>query len=138
MRYSLGDILQVSTKPCDCGMPGLRFRIIGRADDMLIIKGVNVYPEAVKTIVFKFRPKVTGFFRILLSKPGPLVEPPLNIQVEYDKSVLEADLPALEQKMLSMFREEVRIAPKINWVPAETLPREMKKTSFIKIKGTDT
>ncbi|RLB89503.1 MAG: phenylacetate--CoA ligase family protein [Deltaproteobacteria bacterium] len=138
MRYSLGDILQVSTKPCDCGMPGLRFRIIGRADDMLIIKGVNVYPEAVKTIVFKFRPKVTGFFRILLSKPGPLVEPPLNIQIEYDKSVPEADLPALEQKMLSMFKHEVRIAPQINWVPAETLPREMKKTSFIKIKGTNT
>ncbi len=138
MRYSLGDILQVSTKPCDCGMPGLRFRIIGRADDMLIIKGVNVYPEAVKTVVFKFRPKVTGFFRILLSKPGPLVEPPLNIQVEYDKSVPEADLPALEQKMLSMFKDEVRIAPQISWVPAETLPREMKKTSFIKIKGTDT
>ncbi|WP_457551089.1 phenylacetate--CoA ligase family protein [Desulfobacula sp.] len=138
MRYSLGDILQVSTKSCDCGMPGMRFKIIGRADDMLIIKGVNVYPEAIKTVIFKCRPKVTGFFQIHLTKPGPLVEPPLNIQVEYDKSISKKDLPMLEQEMLSMFKEEVRMAPQINWVPPGTLPREMKKTSFIKIKGTDT
>lgn len=61
MRYSLGDILKVSLDPCHCGMPGMRFKIIGRADDMLIIKGVNVYPEAIKTAILKFRPQVTGF-----------------------------------------------------------------------------
>ncbi|MBT7261053.1 MAG: AMP-binding protein [Desulfobacula sp.] len=134
MRYSLGDILRVSVNPCQCGMPGMRFKIIGRADDMLIIKGVNVYPEAVKTAILKFRPKVTGFFQILLNKPGPLVEPPLNIMLEYDKSVSKAELPLLEEKMLSLFKEEVRIAPQLEWVSAETLPREMKKTNFIKIK----
>jgi phenylacetate-CoA ligase len=133
MRYSLGDVLQVSTTSCACGMPGMRFKIVGRADDMLIVKGVNVYPEAVKTAIFKFRPKLTGFFQIRLRKPGPLVEPPLNIVVEHDSSISKADLPGFEQEVMAYFKEEVRIAPAIEWVPAGTLPRELKKTSFIKI-----
>ncbi|WP_300457643.1 AMP-binding protein [Desulfobacula sp.] len=136
MRYSLGDLLEISVDPCHCGMPGMRFKIIGRADDMLIIKGVNVYPEAIKTAILKFRPKVTGFFHILLSKPGPLVEPPLKITLEYDDSISGSDLPLLEERMLSLFKEEVRIAPQLTWVPAQTLPRELKKTNFIKVKET--
>jgi phenylacetate-CoA ligase len=134
MRYALGDVLKVYTSSCRCGMPGMRFEIIGRADDMLIVKGVNVYPEAVKTVIFKFRPKVTGFFRILLDKPGPLVEPPLNIVLEYDRSITAEDLATLEKEILMAFREDARIAPRLEWVPSETLPREMKKTGFIQLK----
>ena len=70
MRYALGDLLRIYAQPCQCGMPGIRFKIIGRADDMLIIKGVNVYPEAIRTAILKFRPDVTGIFRILLEKQG--------------------------------------------------------------------
>ncbi len=134
MRYALGDILQVSTDPCPCGMPGMRFRIVGRADDMLIVKGVNVYPEAIKTVLLKLRPEVTGFFRVRLDRPGPLVDPPLSIRLEYGEGVSEKDLSSLKKRLLSLFREELRIAPELEWVPSETIPREAKKTSFIEIK----
>jgi len=135
MRYALGDMLQVFTKPCPCGMPGIRFKITGRADDMLIVKGVNVYPEAIKSALLKFAPQVTGLFRILLDEPGPLVNPPLRIRVEYGEGVTEQDLPALERKIATYFKEEVRVAPEFEWVPPESLPREMKKTQYIEIKG---
>ena len=135
MRYALGDILQVFTKPCACGMPGIRFKIIGRADEMLIVKGVNVYPEAIRTAILKFSPRVTGHFRILLDKPGPLVQPPLNIRIEYGVGVKEKDLSALEQEMTRYFREEIRVSPKFQWVPPETLPREKKKTRYIEVRG---
>ncbi|MBW2026315.1 MAG: AMP-binding protein [Deltaproteobacteria bacterium] len=135
MRYALGDILQVFTKPCACGMPGIRFKIIGRADEMLIVKGVNVYPEAIRTAILKFSPRVTGYFRILLDKPGPLVQPPLNIRIEYGVGVKEKDLSALEQEMTRYFREEIRVTPKFQWVPPETLPREKKKTRYIEVRG---
>mgnify|MGYP000639713994 CR=1 FL=1 len=135
MRYALGDILQVFTKPCACGMPGIRFKIIGRADEMLIVKGVNVYPEAIRTAILKFSPRVTGHFRILLDKPGPLVQPPLNIRIEYGVGVKEKDLSALEQEMTRYFREEIRVTPKFQWVPPETLPREKKKTRYIEVRG---
>jgi phenylacetate-CoA ligase len=136
MRYALGDLLEIYDRPCACGMPGIRFKIIGRADDMLIVKGVNVYPEAVRSAILKFAPKVTGFFRILLDKPGPLVKPPLKIRLEYGSGVAETDLPSLEAEMLSYFREEVRIGPSLEWVPPETFSRETKKTKYIEIRET--
>ena len=133
MRYALGDLLELYQKPCHCGMPGIRFKIIGRADDMLIVKGVNVYPEAIRSTILKFAPRVTGLFRILLDRPGPLVKPPLRIKLEYGGGLTEKDLASLEEKMLSAFKEEVRIAPSLEWVPPETLPREAKKTKYIEI-----
>ena len=76
LRYALGDIIQVWTSPCVSGWPGLRFKIMGRADDMLIVKGANVYPQAIQNLVVSFQPRVTGHFRIRLPKAGPLVQPP--------------------------------------------------------------
>ena len=137
MRYALGDMLQIYAQPCQCGMPGIRFKIIGRADDMLIIKGVNVYPEAIKTAIFKFRPEVTGIFRILLDSPGPMVVPPLRIRLEYGLSFSETDLAVLEKKMMSYFRRELRIGPRFEWVPPETFPREKEKTKLIVIDGEE-
>jgi phenylacetate-CoA ligase len=135
MRYALGDILEIYAQPCLCGMPGIRFKIIGRADDMLIIKGVNVYPEAIKTAILKFRPDVTGIFRILIDRPGPVVTPPLIIRLEYGLNLSKQDLPALEKKMVSYFRRELRIGPQLEWVAPETFPRETQKTKFVLIKG---
>lgn len=135
MRYALGDMLQVFTEPCACGMPGIRFKIVGRADDMLIVKGVNVYPEAIRGAILKFAPQVTGAFRIILDQPGPLVKPPLRIRLEYGPGVSQNDLPLLEQRLMELFREEARIAPKLEWVPPETFPREMKKTKYIEVTG---
>jgi len=83
MRYALGDILEIHTAPCACGMPGIRFKIVGRADEMLIVKGVNVYPGAIKNAIEKFFPRTTGALRILLDRPGPLVSPPLKIRLEH-------------------------------------------------------
>ncbi|NQT55248.1 MAG: AMP-binding protein [Desulfobacteraceae bacterium] len=135
MRYALGDMLEVFTKPCQCGMPGIRFKIIGRADDMLIIKGVNVYPEAIKTAILKFRPQVTGLFRIMLKQPGPVVKPPLKIKLEYGTDLSEKDIPAVEKKIMSHFKEHLRIGPQFQWVPPKTIPRVMKKASFIEIRS---
>jgi phenylacetate-CoA ligase len=135
MRYALGDLLQVFTEPCLCGMPGIRFKIIGRADEMLIVKGVNIYPEAIKSALLKFTPRLTGIFRIILDKPGPLVQPPLRIRLEYGEGVNEQDFPDLERQIVAYFKEEVRITPKFEWVPPETLPREMKKTQYIEVNG---
>ena len=133
MRYALGDILQVYTDQCACGQPGIRFKIIGRADDMLIVKGVNVYPEAIKTAILKFHPDLTGMFRIVLDKPGPKVDPPLKIKLEYGENLIPEDLGPLEEKIAGYFKQELRIAPKFIWLPPESLGREMKKTKYIEI-----
>lgn len=135
-RYIYGDLLQISTTPCSCGSTCLRFKIIGRADDMLIVKGVNVFPEAIKKEILKFVPMVSGFFKILLDKPGPSVTPPMNIKIEYGHGMEEKDVAALEDQMNKAFKENVRVTPKFQWVPPDTIPRETaKKTKLIEIVG---
>ncbi len=129
MRYALGDLLQVWTSPCPCGMPGMRFRIVGRTDDMLIVKGANVYPEAIRRVLLEFEPRTTGHFRIRLPRAGPAVDPPLRLRVE----TAEPDPSALEAELMARMRAELRVAPAIEWLPPGALPRESHKTKFIEI-----
>jgi len=131
MRYALGDLLQVWTRPCACGMPGIRFKIVGRTDDMLIVKGVNIYPEAIRRVLLEFAPRVTGHFRIRLQRPGPAVEPPLRLRVECG----EENVQGLEEELMARFRAELRIAPSIEWLKPGALPREAHKTRSIEIDG---
>lgn len=72
LKYATGDIVQVWTEPCPhCGFPGKRAQLIGRADDMLVVKGVNIYPAAIKQVVQGFTPQVTGEMRIVLETRPP-------------------------------------------------------------------
>lgn len=133
LRYALGDILQVFTKPCSCGFPGKRFKILGRADDMLIVKGVNIYPAAIKNAVASFLPRTTGNLRILLDQPGPLVKPPLKLLVEHGEGMQDEGKEALRGDLTRYMKENIRVNPEIQLVPSGTIPREMGKTKLIEI-----
>ena len=135
MRFAVGDIASIATGPNPGGLPGLRFKIIGRADDMLIVKGVNVYPAAIQGVVMAHRPQVTGAFRIVLDRPGPKVTPPLRIRIERGDAVNESDTDGIEAKLRVQFREDLRINPAFEWVPAGSIAREAHKTQLIEIKA---
>jgi phenylacetate-CoA ligase len=123
IKYAMGDLIQINTTPCPCGNPGWRFRILSRVDDMLIVKGINVYPSAVKNAINAFVPRVTGEMRIILEKPGPRVEPPMKIKVEYGSEVKEADLPSLKKELEDKMSAQLRVRPDITFVPPNTLER---------------
>ena len=89
LRASVGDIYQVETAACTCGAPGPRVRVLGRTDDLLIVKGVKVYPAAVKNLIAELVPLASGTFRIVLDEPGPRVVPPLRLTVERGEGVDE-------------------------------------------------
>ena len=95
---------------------------------MLIVKGVNVYPAAIKRIINEFSPDVTGEMRIVLSTPPPRVEPPLVLKVEFGEHVREADLTGLEQRITKERHNRFRVTPRIEWVPANTIERAVAKT----------
>ncbi len=137
LRYALGDILQVFTKPCSCGFPGIRFKIMGRADDMLIVKGVNIYPAAIKDAVVTFLPRTTGALRILLDKPGPLVKPPLKVLVEHAEGMQDEEKKALKEDLTRYMKENLRVNPEIHLAPSGSIPREMGKTKLIEISKKD-
>jgi phenylacetate-CoA ligase len=83
LRFTMMDIHQVFTDPCPCGRSGFRYKVVGRADDMLKVKGVPVYPAAIEGVIHAFPDKLTGSLRIVLDEPPPRVAPPLKLKVEF-------------------------------------------------------
>jgi phenylacetate-CoA ligase len=126
-RYAYGDIIELTTEPCPCGMPGMRMKFIGRVDDLLIVKGVNVYPAAIKGVVDSFVPRVTGEMRILLKTPPPRVEPPLKMAVEYGLSVNRDQLEQLREEIENAISARLRVHPSVELVPPNSLVRDPSK-----------
>jgi phenylacetate-CoA ligase len=131
LRFTLNDIHQVFTEPCPCGSSGFRYKIVGRADDMLKVKGVPVYPAAIQGVINGFIPRLTGAFRIVLEVPPPRVIPPLKLRVEYGEGVGEGELPALEKEIMEKMHTINKIKPEIAWLAPNTLERAVKKTQFL-------
>lgn len=82
IRYRMGDIVTVSDTGCACGRTAYKIKTHGRADDMLIVRGVNVFPAAIKDIVSQFAPDTTGYMKIDLDFEGHSTYEPLHMRVE--------------------------------------------------------
>jgi phenylacetate-CoA ligase len=131
-RYALGDIIELNTEPCPCGLPGMRMKYRGRVDDLLIVKGVNVFPSALKGVVDSFIPRLTGEMRVVLTTPPPRVEPPLRMKVEYSADVKAENLGALKEELENAFSQRLKVRPHVELVVAGTLQRDpSKKTKLI-------
>lgn len=130
IKYKLGDIIQVFTKPCECGYPGHgnRIRLLGRLSDRLSIEGVGVFPTAVRDVITSFIPRVTGAMRIILIEPLPKVSPPLKIKVEYGSGIEPGQLPDLAKEIEERMFQLYQVRSKVEFVPPETLGRMTKKT----------
>ncbi len=127
IRQGMGDIHQVFTDPCPCGRSGFRYKVIGRSDDMLKVKGVMVYPSHLKGVVNDFVPRVTGEMRIVLDEKPPRVTPPLKIRVEHAQGISGADLTALENEIVDAMSKRLKINPKILWAEPGSLERSHYK-----------
>lgn len=114
LRMRSHDLMQVFTDPCACGRTSFRFRILGRSDDMFIVKGVNVFPLSIQAVLMTISPRVTGEFRIVIDRPPPIDYPvPLTVEVA-------RDLPAAQHEALA--REvAARLQAELNFTAAVTL-----------------
>ncbi|MBI2881200.1 MAG: AMP-binding protein [Candidatus Tectomicrobia bacterium] len=130
IRYRSGDHATVWSRPCACGRKSIRTRCIGRTDDLLIVRGVNVYPSAVKDVVGSFRPRTTGEMMIVLKSPGPRVDPPLAIEVEHSEGA--ADLPRLKAEIEAALRDRLVFRAEAKLVPPGTLPRHQFKAQLVR------
>ena len=127
LRFRTRDHVVVRTTPCPCGRTGPRVRCIGRTDDMLIVRGVNVFPSAVREVVARFHPRVTGAILIEPRSRGVRQEPPLPIAVEGDAGL--AETIAAEIRAALTFSAQVRmVAPK-------SLPRSDYKSKLVDFSG---
>ena len=131
LRASVGDIYQVETAACSCGAPGPRVRVLGRTDDLLIVKGVKVYPAAVKNLIAELIPLASGTFRIVLDEPGPRVVPPLRLTVERGEGVDESGGEQLAKQIESLMHQRLSVRPEIEIVPCNTFERVAHKERLI-------
>lgn len=134
-RYGMGDMIELITEPCSCGLPGMRMKYKGRVDDLLIVKGVNVFPAAIKGVVDSFRPKVSGEMRIVLTSKPPKVTPPMQMKVEYSPEMTPEQADELAKTMEAEISAKLRVRPKIEMVPTNSLKRDpAKKVNYFEKK----
>jgi len=80
LRYRTGDLASLTREPCACGRTFVRMsRVLGRTDDMLIIRGVNVFPSEIERALLSI-PELTPHYQLVVERPGHLDE--LTVQVE--------------------------------------------------------
>jgi len=128
IRWRDKDIVQVFTEPCTCGRPGFRFVVKGRADDMLLVRGVNVYPYAVKDVVTSFHPQVTGNIKIVLSEPPPVAKPPLPVKAELREKLPPEAARQLAKDIEDKIHHSLRFRAKVELAEFGSLERKVGST----------
>jgi phenylacetate-CoA ligase len=128
IRYRTGDIVVRRLTPCPCGRTWARLEggILGRADDMVNIRGVNVYPAGIETVVRRFAEVVE--FRSTVSAAHAM----RSLSLEIELSPQAGDAAAIAARVAYQLREALGLTVAVNVVPDGTLPRfEMKASRFI-------
>jgi phenylacetate-CoA ligase len=129
LRFRTRDHVAVRMGSCGCGRTGPRVRCIGRTDDMLIVRGVNVFASAVREVVSTFAPEVSGQILVRPRSAGVKQEPPLPVSVELARDRC-AD-PSLAESIRERLRNVLVIQTRIELVPWGTLQRSDYKSKLI-------
>ncbi len=130
IRYRTGDLVQPSDQPCPCVRPFMRLQggVLGRVDDMIVVRGVNVFPSAIENVMREFAE--IEEFRVEVVQRGVLPELKLILEprAEYGSA------KGLEEKVVERLRESIGLRPQVELVSPGTLPRfELKARRFFKL-----
>ena len=129
LRFRTRDHVQVRSGACGCGRTGPRVRCLGRTDDMLIVRGVNVFPSAVREVVSAFAPEVSGHILVRPSAEGVKQDPPLPVSVELARG-READA-ALAEAIRERLRGALIVQTLVELVPWGSLQRSEYKSALV-------
>jgi phenylacetate-CoA ligase len=127
LRFRTRDHVRLGFGRCACGRAAPRVRCIGRADDMLIVRGVNLFPTALREIVNEFAPATTGVVMIKPRSAGVRQDPPLPVKVE----AADPSQPELAERIRARVREALLVTTEIELVAAGGLPRSEYKSKLV-------
>ncbi len=129
LRFRTRDHVELRTSPCPCGRTGPRIRCIGRTDDMLIVRGVNVFPAAIREVVSAFEPGVSGQILVRPQSAGVKQEPPLPVRVELARGMDPA--PSLAEAIGDRLRDTLLVRTTVELVPWGSLQRSEYKSKLL-------
>ena len=120
VRYRTRDLIEIkAVGPCVCGRTGFRFMVIGRSDDMLHVKGINVFPSGIFEILNKMTHQVTGEFQVVLDHPSPYNELDITVESEYCGEPNESDIRHNIEKEI---RQMLTFTANVTLVPPGSIP----------------
>ena len=127
VRFRTGDLIRLTnTDQCQCGRTAPRFRVIGRTDEMIVVRGVNTYPSSVSAAVHSC-PELNGEYRIRLTHKGPYHRLPL--EVELNSSVPPS--AHLAATLSHQIGEVLRLTVALDLLAPGELPRTEGKTKRV-------
>lgn len=133
LRFRSRDHVRILGTTCACGRTSPRIRCIGRTDDMLIVRGINVFPTALREIVNEFRPSVSGVISVRPQNKGPRQDPPLRLVVELGDAT--AGGGELATRIAARIREALVVTTSVELVRHGTLPRSNYKSHLVDWTG---
>jgi phenylacetate-CoA ligase len=129
LRFRSRDHVRVWTSPCPCGRTAPRVRCIGRTDDMLVVRGVNVFPSALREVVNEFTPAVSGVMSVRPRLKGFRQDPPLRLVVERGEG--SEDDSELAERIRLRIRHKLVVTTDVALVPFGSLPRSSYKSKLV-------
>jgi phenylacetate-CoA ligase len=129
LRFRTRDHVELRTSPCPCGRTAPSVRCLGRTDDMLIVRGVNVFPSAVRDVVSVFAPAVSGHILVRPTASGVKQEPPLPVTVELARGVTGDE--ELEAAIRERLRSVLTVSTHVELVPFGSLQRSEYKSQLV-------
>lgn len=124
IRYRTKDLTRIIPEPCACGRTHRRIeRIKGRTDDMLILKGVNIFPMQIEKKLMEIEGVGTNFL-IILEREG--FNDDMTVKVEVNKKYFVGDmkqLDALRKKIVEELKSEILVTPKVDLVEPDSIPK---------------
>jgi phenylacetate-CoA ligase len=129
LRFRSRDHVRVRAGRCPCGRTAPRVRCIGRTDDMLIVRGVNLFPSALREVVAGFAPEVSGVVAIRPRTRGVRQAPPLPVVVELGEGRVAP--PGLAEAIRARLRERLTVTTAVELAPWASLPRSDYKSKLV-------
>jgi phenylacetate-CoA ligase len=131
VRMRTHDYVQVYTDPCPCGRTGFRFHTRGRSDDMVVIKGVNIFPMGIQKALSEMQPQLTGEFQMILDKAPPIDYLP-RLKVEVGSEYPKDQLDNLEAAVIQQIQKQLGFSAQIEFVPSGEIASEHKTKRVIR------
>lgn len=130
LRYRTSDIITIlGTDTCSCRRNSIRFKIEDRIDDMIVVRGINVYASAIAKEIYGYPEFFSGEFEIVLTSPPPYERPLINIELSKTCSL---NIEALEKIFVTKCHQKLNFTPKLNFISWGKFPRNEGKTKHIR------
>jgi phenylacetate-CoA ligase len=131
LRYRTRDISLVKTDKCACGRTHSRMmRVRGRSDDMLIIRGVNVFPSQVEYVLMGF-PELATQYQMILDRPAALDIFTIKVELTEKTVQTQVDLNALKCRILEKVHNIIGLSPILELVKPGEIPRTEGKAKRV-------